>query len=97
MRVASGSIDGSSELGDRLVPVDVGGTTAYVVADDVESLTTARPSNAVRFLPGHDQWVMGSGTKDTHVTPSTQREAMTRKANPVTVGGVVHGTWAVKG
>jgi hypothetical protein len=50
----------------------------------------------VRFLPGHDQWVMGPGTKDTRVTPATQRQAVTRKANPVIVGGVVRGTWAVK-
>jgi hypothetical protein len=86
-----------SELGDQLVAVDVDGTTAYVVAEDVEPLNAARPSDAVRFLPGHDQWVMGPGTKDTDVTPSTQREAMTRKANPVIVGGVVRGTWATKG
>jgi len=86
-----------SELGDRLVAVDVEGNTAYVAAEDVESLTTARPSDAVRFLPGHDQWVMGPGTKDVHVTPSTQRQAITRKANPVIVGGVVRGTWATKG
>jgi len=86
-----------SELGDRLVPVDIEGTTAFVVAEDVESLTAARPSDAVRFLPGHDQWVMGPGTKDSQVTPSTQREAVTRKANPLTVGGVVRGTWATKG
>ena len=86
-----------SGLGDRLVAVDVEGTPAYVVAEDVESLAAARPSDAVRFLPGHDQWVMGPGTKDTHVTPSTQRQAMTRKANPITVGGVVRGTWAING
>ncbi len=86
-----------SGLGDRLAAVDIEGTTAYVVAEDVESLAAARPSAAVRFLPGHDQWVMGPGTKDTHVTPSTQRQAMTRKANPITVGGVVCGTWAIKG
>ncbi len=85
-----------SELGDRLVAVDVEGTTAYIVAEDVESLIAATPSKAVRFLPGHDQWVIGPGTKDTHITPSTQREAMTRKASPVTVGGIVLGTWAVK-
>ena len=41
-----------SELGDRLVAVDVEATTAYVVADDAESLSAARPSTAVRFLPG---------------------------------------------
>jgi hypothetical protein len=86
-----------SGLGDSLTGVDVEGTTAYVVAEDVESLAAARPTDAVRFLPGHDQWVMGPGTKDTHVTPSTQRQAMTRKANPITVGGVVRGTWAAKG
>ena len=40
---------------------------------------------------------MGPGTKDTHVSPSTQREAVTRKANLVTVGGVVRGTWTTKG
>src|SRR5580765_914440 len=85
-----------SELADHLVAVDVEGTTAYVVAEDAESLTAARPSNAVRFLPGHDQWVMGPGTKDSQVTPPALREAMTRKANPVIVGGVVCGTWAVK-
>ncbi len=86
-----------SGLGDALTAVDVEGTTAYVLADDVESLVAAPPANAVRFLPGHDQWVMGPGTKDTHVTPSTQRQAVTRKANLVTVDGVVRGTWATKG
>ena len=39
---------------------------------------------------------MGPGTKDGHVTPPACRDAMTRKANPVVVGGVVRGTWAVK-
>ena len=86
-----------SELGDKLAAVDVEGTTAYVVAEDLQSLAAARPAEAVRFLPGHDQWVMGPGTKDPHVTPPGQREAMTRKANPITVGGVVRGTWAAKG
>jgi hypothetical protein len=85
------------ELGDRLVAVDVEGTTAYVVAADVESLAAACPSDAVRLLPGHDQWVMGSGTKDIHVIPPGQREAITRKSNPVTVGGVVRGIWTAKG
>jgi hypothetical protein len=86
-----------SELGDRLVAVDVEGTVAYVALEDVDALETALPSEAVRFLPGHDQWVMGPGTKDVHVTPSSRRDLMTRKANPVIVGGVVCGTWARKG
>ena len=84
-------------LGDRMVAFDVGGTTAYVMDDDADSLAAAGVSEVVRFLPGHDQWVMGPGTKDVHVTPSPLRDAMTRKANPVVVGGVVCGSWARKG
>ena len=86
-----------SGLGDRLVAVDVDGTAAYVARDDVNALETAPPSEAVRFLPGHDQWVMGPGTKDVHVTPPSRRDLITRKANPVVVGGVVCGTWARNG
>jgi hypothetical protein len=86
-----------TELRGRLVAVDVEGTTAYLVQEDVDSLVAARPSQAVRFLPGHDQWVMGIGTKDVHVTPPLRRDAITRKANPMIVGGVVCGTWARKG
>ena len=86
-----------SELGDRLVVVDVEGTTAYVVREDAEALEAAVVSETVRFLPGHDQWVIGPGTKDVHVTPASRRDLMTRKANPVVAGGVVCGTWARKG
>lgn len=84
-------------LGDRLVEVDVEGTEACVLREDVDSLLAAQPSEAVRFLPGHDQWVMGPGTKDVHVTPPALRDLMTRKANPVILGGVVSGTWARRG
>jgi hypothetical protein len=86
-----------SGLGERMVAIDVEGTTAYVMDDDVDSLAAARPSQSLRFLPGHDQWVMGPGTKDVHVTPPPLRDAMTRKANPLIVGGVVGGSWARKG
>lgn len=47
----------------------------------------------MRLLPGHDQWVMGPGTKDVQVTPPDRREPVTRKANVVIAGGVVRGTW----
>ncbi len=86
-----------SELRDQLVAVDVDGVTAYVVREDADSLAAAGPSDAVRFLPGHDQWVMGPGTKDVHVTPPARREPVTRRANVVIAGGVVCGTWAWKG
>jgi hypothetical protein len=86
-----------AEVESRLVEVDVEGETHYVMDDDVDELMATRPSAAVRFLPGHDQWVMGPGTADTHVTPAPQRDAVTRKANLVIDGGVVSGTWTVKG
>lgn len=86
-----------SELGGQLVAVDVEGTTAYVWHQDVDSVLAAHPSEVVRFLPGHDQWVIGPGTKDVHITPPSHRDLMTRKANPVILGGVVCGTWARKG
>ncbi|GAA4729545.1 hypothetical protein GCM10025782_30650 [Pedococcus ginsenosidimutans] len=91
-------IDGwLDSLRERLVPVDVQGTTALVLEADVEDLVATQPSREVRLLPGHDQWVMGPGTKDEQVTPASRRELVTRKANPVIVGGVVRATWRVRG
>jgi hypothetical protein len=86
-----------AELVHDLAAVDVDGTVAYVVRDDVDALVASGASDAVRLLPGHDQWVIGPGTKDIRVTPSSRRDLMTRKANPVIAGGVVRGTWARRG
>lgn len=86
-----------AQVQGELVAVDVDGDTAYVVSEDVDALMTARPTEAVRFLPGHDQWVMGPGTKDEHVVPPAHRTPVTRKANLVIAGGVVSGTWSRKG
>ena len=85
-----------SDLQDQLVAVDVEGQTRHILRDDAESLLAAEPSSAVRFLPGHDQWVMGPGTKETHIVPPERRTLVTRKANLVTAGGVVRGTWIMK-
>jgi Winged helix DNA-binding domain len=82
-----------AQLDSRLVAVDVEGTVAYVASEDVDALTATVPSEEVRLLPGHDQWVIGPGTRDAHVTPTELRDAMTHKANPVIHGGVVRGTW----
>lgn len=83
-----------ASLGHRLVGIDVEGTAAIACSEHVDALASAAPSDAVRLLPGHDQWVMGPGTKDPHVIPPALRDALTRKANPVIHGGVVRGTWA---
>jgi hypothetical protein len=85
------------DLGDRLAEVDVEGATRLVLREDLDELLATSPSRAVRLLPGHDQWVMGPGTKDEHVTPASRRDLVTRKANLVIAGGVVSGIWATRG
>ena len=86
-----------ADLADDVVAVDVEGRVRSVLREDAESLVAARPSTSVRFLPGHDQWVMGPGTTQQLVVPAEHRTAVTRKANPVLAGGVVRGFWAVRG
>lgn len=84
-----------SDLRSRLEAVDIDGEAAYVLAEDAGELSATSPTDAVRLLPGHDQWVMGPGTKDRHVVPPAHRTPVTRKANLVIAGGVVSGTWSI--
>ena len=60
--------------------------------DDLDELTTTR-RDAVRLLPGHDQWVLGPGTPTRHVVPPARRTLVSRGANLVVAGGAVSGTW----
>ncbi|WP_376775296.1 DNA glycosylase AlkZ-like family protein [Saccharothrix ecbatanensis] len=73
----------------------IDGETAYILTEDLDDLLATPPTNAVRLLPGHDQWVIGPGTKDQHVVPPARRTPVTRKANLVIAGGTVSGTWTV--
>jgi winged helix DNA-binding protein len=86
-----------AELGDRLAAVDLDGETAYLPAEHLDDLMATLRSTSVRLLGGFDQWVLGPGTDDGHVTPATRRHAVSRTAGwiaPVVVrGGVVSGTW----
>ena len=86
-------IDG---LGDRLARVAIDGEDAWLLREDLDDLRAATPSEAVRLLPGHDQWVLGPGTKDEHVVPPAHRQPVTRGRNLVLAGGVVAGTWAAR-
>ena len=84
-------------LGDRLVAVDVEGTTAYVVREDVDTLAR-RAALGGRAVPSRPRPVgHGTGHQGRPRHPAAARDAVTRKANPVIVGGVVRGTWARKG
>jgi hypothetical protein len=90
-----------SALGDRLAEVEVDGERAHVLAEDLEELAAARPTTAVRLLPGFDQYVMGPGTADGHVVPKARRGAVSKQSgwiSPVVVaGGAVCGTWEFDG
>jgi len=86
-----------SAIGDRLAQVEVDGEPEYVLAEDLDELASARPSMAVRLLPGFDQYVLGPGTEDGHVVPAARRAAVSKQSgwiSPVVVaGGMVCGTW----
>ena len=84
-----------------MTAVDLEGETAWVPTEHADDLARSKPSNAVRLLGGFDQWVLGPGTDDGHVTPAARRTAVSRTAGwivPVAVvGGVVNGTWEQDG
>ena len=90
-----------SALGDLVAEVEVDGERTYVLAEDLDELAAARPTTAVRLLPGFDQYVLGPGTADGHVVPTARRAAVSRQAgwiSPIVVaGGVVCGTWELDG
>ena len=89
-----------SALEEQLVEVEVDGERAHVLAEDFDELTATTPTNTVRLLPGFDQYVLGPGTGDGHVVPTSRRAAVSRQSgwiSPVVlVGGVVCGTWALE-
>ena len=84
----------TADVADRLTTVQVGGRDAYVLREDVDDLLATEPIDAVRLLPGYDQWVLGPGTADRDVVPPAWRTAATRGTPLVVAGGVVVGTWA---
>jgi winged helix DNA-binding protein len=87
-------------LGDELVEFDVDGEPAWILAEHADELAEMSPTAVVRLLPGFDQFVLGPGTKDGHVTPASRRADVSRTAgwiSPVVVSaGVVCGTWTLE-
>lgn len=90
-----------SLIGDQVAEVDVEGERAYVRAEDLDELASARPTTTMRLLPGFDAYVLGPGTDDDRVTPAARRAAVSRQAGwiapVIVVGGVVCGTWELDG
>jgi len=84
-------------LAARLESVDVEGDELLVLREDLDDVAGASASTAVRLLPGRDPWVMAPGSSDTRVVPAGHRDVVSRTANLVVAGGVLAGTWAVRG
>jgi hypothetical protein len=88
-----------ADLGEQLTPVDVEGEQLFIRAEDADALASTKPSKAVRLVGGFDQWVLGPGTDDGHVTPAARRRAVSKQSGwispAVLVGGVVSGTWVM--
>lgn len=84
-------------LGDDLATVDVEGEQLQMLAEDVDELAAAEPSDEVRLLPGFDQWVLGPGTTATAIVPAAHRSDVSRTGgwiSPVVIeGGRVVGVW----
>lgn len=88
-------------LDGRLTIVEVDGEPMYIRSEHVDALAATKAKPVVRLLGGFDQWVLGPGTDDGHVTPAAHRRSVSKQsgwiAPVVVVGGVVHGTWELKG
>lgn len=88
-------------LGDRVAAVEVDGEPAWILAEHVDDLASAKAASPVRLLPGFDQYVLGPGTTDGQVIATARRADVSRQSGwiaPVVVsGGRVCGTWDLDG
>jgi hypothetical protein len=73
----------------------------YAVAEDVDELAQAAPAQALRLLPGFDQYVLGPGTGDPRIVAPARRTQVSKTAGwiaPVLISrGRVVGTWELDG
>lgn len=86
---------------DGVAEVRVAGQRRYAMAADVDEIAATRPTDAVRLLPGFDQYVLGPGTGAEQVVPKAVRARVSRPGgwiSPVVVsGGRVVGVWEPSG
>lgn len=85
------------QLDGQLEQISIEGDRVLAFRNDLEDLRTTTASDAVRFLPGRDPWVMASGTSDVRIVPANHRGVVGRTANLVMWRARVAGTWTIRG
>ncbi|MGI5489197.1 winged helix DNA-binding domain-containing protein [Microtetraspora malaysiensis] len=88
------------DLGPELAEVEVDGAPMTALAEHVDALAVARPSEGVHLLPGFDQYVLGAPRDLEALLPAAVRPKVSRAAgwiSPVVVHrGRVAGVWEAK-
>ena len=86
-----------ASLGGQVVEVRVEGEARYLLAEHEDELAATQPSRATCLLGAFDQFVLGPGTKDTHMLANEHRSRVSKAAGwiaPVlTQGGRITGVW----
>jgi hypothetical protein len=84
-------------LGDEVVPVKVGGGTAWALAADAEQVAGSPPAPSVRLLPAFDQYVVAATRHAEQLMPGPFKDRVYRPQgwlSPVLLSaGRMLGTW----
>ena len=86
-------------LGDEVAPVEIDGTTAYALADDVADLRAATAPETVRLLPAFDPFVLGAWRTGPYLPAPRHGDVFRpagRVAPVVLVDGRIAGTWGYR-
>lgn len=84
-------------LGDEIAPVELDGTSAWMLTADITEATEAAPARVVRLLPAFDQYVIAAPRDAPAVLPTTHKARVYRPQgwlSPVLLlDGQMVGTW----
>jgi hypothetical protein len=84
-------------LGDELIPVSIDGWDAWALRTDADAFQRAKPSTAVRLLPGFDPYTVGLRSGREAALPAGQKRRVFSLQGwiaPVIIsGGSVVGVW----
>lgn len=86
-------------LGDALAPVELDGSTAYVLSDHLRGVSSAEPTQIVRLVPAFDQYVISASRHAAKLLPGTIARSVIYRPqgwlSPVLlVNGRMEGLWS---